>query len=320
MTPALQRLRSLDLLRGLAILLMIGSGMLPKSLPNWVDHGYQPHYRPDATGAWVSTLVNGAPPFDPRWKAFTWVDLVFPMFLFAMGAAIPFAMSRRLDRGETNVRAILKIAARTVTLVLFALIVTQMATWQLTWPGSTPDAARGRAMLGFVGTMLFFLRWKNPTAGWISRGVGAAILTAMVAVGVQRGARFAWGESDTIILVLAHTYFLSATLWVLTRRWGWLRLLAIAPFLLLAHYIQFRDAQWADWRWLGEAPLAAAPIFVWITQHLNLAAWMPETAAQWSKQAQAFANLSPLWHVTWYKFAWCVVPGTIVGDMLYARG
>ena len=60
------RLIALDVLRGLAILLMIFSGMLPKTLPNWLDHGYQPHYRPDASGAWVSTLMNGSPPFDAR--------------------------------------------------------------------------------------------------------------------------------------------------------------------------------------------------------------------------------------------------------------
>lgn len=319
MHAAPPRLRSLDLLRGLAILLMILSGMLPKTLPNWLDHGYQPHYRPDASGAWVSTLVNGLPPVDPRWKAFTWVDLVFPMFLFAMGAAIPIAMSRRLERDPSRRRAILTIAGRTVTLALFAVIVTQMTAWQLTWPNSTPDAARGRAVVGLVGTLLFFTRWKRPLHAFVSRTLGALILIALIVLGVRRGAAFTWGESDIIILVLAHTYFFSATLWVLTQHWRWARLVAVAPFLLLAHYLQLRSDAFADWRWLGDAPLALGPFFDGLRSLLNAKTWAPDAVAAWPKTWAAVANLAPLWDVSWYKYLWCVVPGTIVGDMLRDR-
>ena len=96
MTPP-PRLRSLDVLRGLAILGRVGSAMLPQTLPSWLDHGYQPHFRPAADGVWRLALSPaGEAIFDPRRKAFTWVDLVFPMFLFAMGAAIPLADRRWL--------------------------------------------------------------------------------------------------------------------------------------------------------------------------------------------------------------------------------
>lgn len=315
------RLRSLDVLRGLAILGMIFSGMLAKTLPSWLDHGYQPHYRPDAAGVWRSTLIDGSPPFDPRWKAFTWVDLVFPMFLFAMGAAIPLAMSRRLDRGQTKPRAILGVVGRAMTLALFAVIVTQMTTWQLSWPGSTPDASRGRAMIALVGVFLFFVRWPTTTAKSVvvaSRVGGLAIVVTLIVLGTRNRAPFTWGESDTIILVLAHCYAVAAIVWVLTRRWGWLRLVAIAPALLLAHYLQFRAPEFADWRWLGDGPLTW-PIVSWPAKALDLVWWLPDRAAAWSPQMRSLVNLSPLWNITWYKFLWCVVPGTIVGDALLAR-
>ena len=318
-TVSPRRLVSLDVLRGLAILLMIGSGMLPKTLPNWVDHGYQPHYRPDAAGAWHLALTpEGDAIVDPRWKAMTWVDLVFPMFLFAMGAAIPLAMSRRLDRGQSRGGALRSVAGRAVTLALFAVLVTQMTAWQLNWPGTTPDATRGRVMLGFVGAFLFFVRWPREATRMtviVARAIGAAILVGLIVLGVRRGAPFNWGESDTIILVLANTYLIAAGLWVVTRGWGGWRLVAIAPFILLAHYLQLQSPTFSDWRWLGDAPLALAPYVAWPSRVLNLAQWLPAGA---SKQLKDVLNFSPLWGVTWYKFLWCVVPGTIVGDAIGA--
>ena len=321
-TPASsRRLVSLDVLRGLAILGMILSSMLPKTLPNWVDHGYQPHYRPDAAGVWKSTLVDGSPPFDPRWKAFTWVDLVFPMFLFSLGTAIPLAMSRRLDSGGSRRRAIGAVGGRAFALALFAVVLVQSTPWQLTWPHSSPDAARGRALAAFVGAFLLFVRWPRSTRSAIaigSRVSGFAILLVLIVAGATRGAPFAWSESDVIILVLAHCYFVAATLWILTRGWGGWRLAVVAPILLLTHYLQFQSHDFADWRWLGDWPLAASPLATRLSKLLTLTTWLPAPPGGWSKTSVALLDVSPLWNVTWYKFLWCVVPGTIVGDHVLA--
>lgn len=310
------RLIALDVLRGLAILLMIFSGMLPKTLPNWLDHGYQPHYRPDASGAWVSTLMNGSPPFDARWKAFTWVDLVFPMFLFAMGAAIPLAMSRRLERDRSIGRALGSIAARAGMLVLFAVIVTQMTVSQLSWPQQ--DVKRVLVLIGFAAAFAFFVRTRRGarprTTLAIRMGALLVILGLIVACLIKGGGTFSWGESDVIILVLAHMYLIGAALWLFTRRWGWLRLVVIAPLLLLAHYLQFNPRQFGDWMWLGEWPTALRPIASFPSTLLNLPAWLPLGDGS----AARLLNFAPLWNVTWLKFLWIVVPGTIVGDRVLA--
>jgi predicted acyltransferase len=77
----------LDALRGLAILLMVFSGRIPFGvLPEWMYHAQVP---PPAH------VFNGAIP------GITWVDLVFPFFLFAMGAAIPLALQTRLTQGHS---------------------------------------------------------------------------------------------------------------------------------------------------------------------------------------------------------------------------
>lgn len=308
-----QRLISLDVLRGLAILLMIFSGMLPKTLPNWVDHGYQPHFRPDASGVWVSTLVDGSPPVDVRWKAFTWVDLVFPMFLFAMGAAIPLAMSRRLERDPSKGRALLTIASRFGMLVLFAVIVTQMTVWQLNWP--QPDVKRGLAIVGFAAAFAFFVRAPRPMSARQSLAIRLLAFTAIVALIVacivKTGGTFTWAESDIIILVLANTYLIAASLWLFTRSWGWWRLLVMAPLLLLAHYLQLNLKDYGDWLWLGEWPLSLRPIVNFPATVLNIPDWLG-----FSRATAKLLNFSPLWNFTWLKFLWCVIPGTVVGDRI----
>src|SRR5689334_13936563 len=86
-TQSQSRAQALDALRGFAILAMLLSGQLPfgeNSLPAWMYHAQVP------------------PPnheFNPLLPGITWVDLVFPFFLFSMGAAFPLALARRMDEG-----------------------------------------------------------------------------------------------------------------------------------------------------------------------------------------------------------------------------
>src|SRR5881296_550835 len=91
MTDAPPRLDSLDVFRGFTI-----AAIILVSTP----------------GTWNAVYV----PLDhAAWHGWTPTDLVFPFLLFAMGAAVPFALARR--RGTTHVRRhILRRAA-----ILFAL-------------------------------------------------------------------------------------------------------------------------------------------------------------------------------------------------------
>src|SRR5207248_2413388 len=66
-----ERLESLDVLRGMTI-----AAMILVSTPGTWDAVYPP-------------LEHAA------WNGWTATDLVFPFLLFAMGAAVPFALSRR---------------------------------------------------------------------------------------------------------------------------------------------------------------------------------------------------------------------------------
>ncbi len=100
---------ALDALRGLAIVGMFVSGQIPwDGLPAWMYHAQQP------------------PPthaHNPNLPGITWVDLVFPFFLFAMGAAIPLAQARRLASGRSAPAAILEAFGRGLLLAAFAIYV-----------------------------------------------------------------------------------------------------------------------------------------------------------------------------------------------------
>jgi predicted acyltransferase len=86
------RLESLDVFRGLTI-----AAMILVSTP----------------GTWTAVYT----PLDhAAWHGWTLTDLVFPFLLFAMGAAVPFALARRRDSGRRVRRHVLRRA-----LLLFAL-------------------------------------------------------------------------------------------------------------------------------------------------------------------------------------------------------
>ena len=79
------RAYAVDILRGLAIVGMVLSGYIAwnPDLPAWLFHAQLP------------------PPsfvFDASVAGITWVDLVFPFFLFSMGAEVALKHFRRIRR------------------------------------------------------------------------------------------------------------------------------------------------------------------------------------------------------------------------------
>ncbi len=60
----------------------------------------------------------------PEWTGFTFYDLIFPLFIFLVGVAIPFSLDKRIDQGESRGRLYWRIFRRTVLLVLLGMICT----------------------------------------------------------------------------------------------------------------------------------------------------------------------------------------------------
>jgi predicted acyltransferase len=100
-TPAVGgRVASVDVLRGLTILLMIFVNDLGPAAPSWMHH-IQP---PSADGM-------------------TLADVVFPAFLFIVGVSIPLAFERARRDGRTIRAELGHILIRTAGLLFMGVIV-----------------------------------------------------------------------------------------------------------------------------------------------------------------------------------------------------
>lgn len=97
------------------------------------------------TMIYVNDLAGVSPKIVPAWmrhyhgkSGMTFVDLVFPAFLFIAGMSIPFALGTRLDRGEPLWKTVLHILTRTVSLLLIGVLMVNEspATKMMGWSSS----------------------------------------------------------------------------------------------------------------------------------------------------------------------------------------
>jgi predicted acyltransferase len=267
-----RRAYALDALRGLAVLGMILSGQLPfgeQSLPAWMYHAQVPP--PDHK--WVATLAG-----------ITWVDLVFPFFLFALGAAIPLALSRRLQRGGAKLKTGWFILERGILLGFFALYVQAIRPYVISDHPSVQTWLV--ALLGFG--LLFPVLVRLPAAwpaAW-RRGIRAAGWTSAVvllaSLRYPGGKGFSLERSDIIIVVLADMAVFGSLLWWLTRTSLLLRLgvLGILVAIRLSN--------------------------------------MPQPVAGWVSEIWRWSPLPWMYRLYYLQYLFIVVPGTIAGDLLQA--
>lgn len=206
-----KRAESLDALRGLAVLGMVLSGSIAFGalMPGWMFHAQVP------------------PPahrFMPQLPGISWVDLVFPFFLFSLGAALPMALHERSGW------AVLKIAVRRLLLIGFLALFTQQLKPAVI-SASPGWLEQVWAVCAFVVLGLALTpgrRWVR-LAGYLLAGV------MLLALPLNRGQGFSTARSDIILLVLAHMACWGALLWWASRaqplmRWG--VLLPLAAVLL----------------------------------------------------------------------------------------
>jgi hypothetical protein len=323
----------------LAILLMCLSGLLPKFLPNPMYHGYHPSFLPqpgmtidgepaaDRTGAVPLTWQAVENPWAFRgveWPSFTWVDWVFPGFLFAMGAAIPLAYARRIGKGTRAWNLALGAAWRFLILVGFAVYVRQMS------PGhqaSGPEASVGLAeywtalvgLLLLIPVLVRFPKSVTPGLGWTIRGLGLAAAVSFTAMVNDRPTNppFTWnpatGDVDIIILLLAWTSLVTALLWLATRRGGWTMWTARLVVGLGVGFIAHDQGMRTDWRLFGGALDGLGRMLQTPKDWLD---WRGLNDVLPGRLPEGLLNLGVLYDFTWFKFLWVVVPGSVIGDVL----
>ncbi len=130
-----ERLHSLDILRGLDMFWITGGSWFVATLAT-------------ATGwKWLET-VNGQM-HHAEWAGFHFYDLIFPLFIFIMGVAIPYSLLPKLEAGTPLKSLYRKVVKRFVILILLGILYNQIH-----WPDWTNP--RIASVLGQIGFAYFF--------------------------------------------------------------------------------------------------------------------------------------------------------------------
>src|SRR5580698_1734337 len=130
------RIASIDIFRGLTVLVMVFVDNLDfvKRLPWWTYH--------------MPRQANGM----------TYVDMVFPAFLFVMGMSIPLAVARRMAGGHSRSKIWQYILGRSLSLVALGLFIANGPQVEQQHAGIS---AVSWDLLGFAGIALF---WGGSTS------------------------------------------------------------------------------------------------------------------------------------------------------------
>lgn len=136
------RLASLDALRGFDMFWIIGGDALVVS---WADLS---HWR-------VANLAAGQME-HVAWDGFHLYDLIFPLFVFLSGVAMPFSLSRRVERGDDRRALLLHAVKRGLILVALGVVYNnglfQMGLGEMRYP-----SVLGRIGLAYLGAAVIVL-------------------------------------------------------------------------------------------------------------------------------------------------------------------
>jgi predicted acyltransferase len=186
--------------------------------------------------------------------AMTYVDMVFPAFLFIVGMALPIAVRQRLKRNASVASLWMHVVMRSIALLVLGLILANAERGDAARMHISPNAW---ALLGILGGILLW----NVYGGLSSRTVlllrssGAALIIAMFAIfrrSTPHGEAWIKFSYPEILGLIGLTYFAVCLLYIPTRRWRWA---PIAWFVLL---VAFNAACVLKW-----LPFERVSMYIW---------------------------------------------------------
>ena len=150
------RVASIDVFRGLTLLTMIFVNDVggKAGVPTWMKHA--------PTGA----------------DTMTFVDVVFPAFLFIAGMSIPFALGRRIAKGESLLRLAGHVLKRTAGLLIVGVYMVNTYRFD---KQAMPISTHLWSLLMFFGVILVWNQYPRSaearrTLYGVLRLVGVALL------------------------------------------------------------------------------------------------------------------------------------------------
>jgi predicted acyltransferase len=232
----MKRVAAIDLLRALAIVGMVASGSMlwDAGLPAAMFHAQLP------------------PPtfqFNPEVPGITWVDLVFPFFLFSMGASMPLALRRREAQGAGWVAVCKSAIHRFVWLAAFAIILGNTGMYLI--KGCASWVAALATLCVWLLFFAMFIRFPNMERGknTILNWGGFILLIALTMLYKPLlGVGVSLSVNNIIILILANVALFGTLLWWATRNSLTARIIVIAAFAVLKLASEV-EGSWCEWLW-----------------------------------------------------------------------
>ena len=226
---AVRRVASIDIFRGLTMLVMIFVNDLAEvhGLPWWTYHAHRDQ------------------------DLMTYVDMVFPFFLFIVGMSMPLAIARRLRQNSSLAALWLHVAMRSCALIVLGLILANAGKAD---PARMHISGNAWELFGLAGGILFWLvpprNTQRPGVYRALRIVGLLLL-ALVFIIFRRtnpDGSVGWidGSYPEILGLIGYTYFAVALLYIPRRRWTWAPIVWLATLttfcaIATAHLIRFPE-------------------------------------------------------------------------------
>ena len=95
----------------------------------------------------------------PEWHGFAFYDLIFPLFLFLAGVAMPFSFEKRQKCGETKQQLYRHVIVRGLVLVLLGMVYNGLL--QFDWENQRYPSVLGRIGLAYLFAGLIFLNTET---------------------------------------------------------------------------------------------------------------------------------------------------------------
>ena len=163
------RLQSLDVLRGFDMLWIVGGGSLVVALAKATNWG------------WLQVIAGQME--HVRWEGFHFEDLIFPMFMFISGVAIPYAITAKVEQGVNRKLLRNKIIKRGILLVIIGIIYN--GALKHGFSNMRVASVLGQIGLGylFAATIVLYTKSYKTRIAWLL-GIlsGIAILQLLVPV------------------------------------------------------------------------------------------------------------------------------------------
>jgi len=107
-TATKERLLSLDTLRGFDMAMLLGGGGIIIALA-------------ELTGwNWMEVLATQQ--HHVEWEGFRFYDMIFPLFMFISGVAIPYAINSKVEKGVAKSKLLKKIGIRLLALIALGIL------------------------------------------------------------------------------------------------------------------------------------------------------------------------------------------------------